>query len=381
MILNDNEASENDKFVALEMIKNANISSAGVLPMCQDTGTAIVLGYKGENIFTGVDDSKLISQGIYDTYQTKNLRYSQVAPLSMFDEVNTNNNLPAQIEIYSATGNEYKFAFIQKGGGSANKSFLYQKTKSVLNPESLRSFLYEAIINIGTSACPPYHLAIVIGGMSAEFNMKTLKLASIRYLDKLPKKGDNIRKKGEDIKKNKVAFNKGKKIRTVDLTQLSSLGLKKIKEPFLKEISEIINPKKADAIVRNNLPPSQLNFTSDDYTEMCWHTPTARLYIGRPMLTSGQDVKYPDWVMNALGGIPETINPMIFTASKTIALSFLKILKNPKILKDAKKEFKKRTGGGINGKHWLPPLCDYKPPFEHRWPEYFYTKNKKKWNI
>ena len=156
-----------------------------------------------------------------------------------------------------------------------------------------------------------------------------------------------------------------------------NLGLKKIKEPFLKEISEIINPKKADAIVRNNLPPSQLNFTSDDYTEMCWHTPTARLYIGRPMLTSGQDVKYPDWVMNALGGIPETINPMIFTASKTIALSFLKILKNPKILKDAKKEFKKRTGGGINGKHWLPPLCDYKPPFEHRWPEYFYTKNKK----
>ena len=189
-ILIDKEASENDKFVALEMIKNANISAAGVLPMCQDTGTAIVLGYKGENIFTGQDDAKLISEGIYNTYQTKNLRYSQVAPIDMFNEVNTNNNLPAQIEIYSSTGSEYKFAFVQKGGGSANKSFLYQKTKSVLNRDALKSFLHEAIINIGTSACPPYHLAIVIGGMSAEFTMKTLKLASIRYLDTLPSKGN-----------------------------------------------------------------------------------------------------------------------------------------------------------------------------------------------
>ena len=189
-ILIDKEASENDKFVALEMIKNANISAAGVLPMCQDTGTAIVLGYKGENIFTGQDDAKLISEGIYNTYQTKNLRYSQVAPIDMFNEVNTNNNLPAQIEIYSSTGSEYKFAFVQKGGGSANKSFLYQKTKSILNHDALKSFLHEAIINIGTSACPPYHLAIVIGGMSAEFTMKTLKLASIRYLDTLPSKGN-----------------------------------------------------------------------------------------------------------------------------------------------------------------------------------------------
>ena len=189
-ILIDKEASENDKFVALEMIKNANISAAGVLPMCQDTGTAIVLGYKGENIFTGQDDTKLISEGIYNTYQTKNLRYSQVAPIDMFNEVNTNNNLPAQVEIYSSTGSEYKFAFVQKGGGSANKSFLYQKTKSVLNHDALKSFLHEAIINIGTSACPPYHLAVVIGGMSAEFTMKTLKLASIRYLDTLPSKGN-----------------------------------------------------------------------------------------------------------------------------------------------------------------------------------------------
>ena len=189
-ILIDKEASENDKFVALEMIKNANISAAGILPMCQDTGTAIVLGYKGENILTGQDDAKLISEGIYNTYQTKNLRYSQVAPIDMFNEVNTNNNLPAQVEIYSSTGSEYKFAFVQKGGGSANKSFLYQKTKSVLNHDALKSFLHEAIINIGTSACPPYHLAVVIGGMSAEFTMKTLKLASIRYLDTLPSKGN-----------------------------------------------------------------------------------------------------------------------------------------------------------------------------------------------
>ena len=198
-ILSDKEASDNDKFVALEMIKNANIAAAGILPMCQDTGTAIVLGYKGENIFTGQDDTQLISEGIYNTYQTKNLRYSQVAPINMFQEVNTNNNLPAQIEIYSSTGSEYKLVFIQKGGGSANKSFLFQKTKSVLNQETLKSFLHEAIINIGTSACPPYHLAIVIGGMSAEFTMKTLKLASIRYLDTLPKNGDENGQAYRDI--------------------------------------------------------------------------------------------------------------------------------------------------------------------------------------
>ena len=198
-ILRDKEASENDKFVALEMLKNANISSAGILPMCQDTGTAIVLGYKGDNVFTGEDDAKLISEGVYKTYQTKNLRYSQLAPISMFEEVNTNNNLPAQIEIYSSIGKEYKFAFIQKGGGSANKSFLFQKTKSILNPSSLKEFLYEAIINIGTSACPPYHLALVIGGMSAEFTMKTLKLASIRYLDNLPTNGNKNGRAWRDV--------------------------------------------------------------------------------------------------------------------------------------------------------------------------------------
>ena len=189
-IIEDKEASENDHFVALELLKNANIASAGILPMCQDTGTAIVLGYKGDAVYTGSDDSEFISRGIYKTYQTKNLRYSQLAPLSMFEEVNTKTNLPAQIEIYSNIDQEYKFAFIQKGGGSANKSFLFQKTKSVLNPKSLKEFLYETIVSLGTSACPPYHLAIVIGGTSAEFNMKTVKLASIRYLDNLPFKGD-----------------------------------------------------------------------------------------------------------------------------------------------------------------------------------------------
>ena len=188
-ILQDSEASANDKYVALEMLKNANISSAGILPMCQDTGTAIVLGYKGEMVITGDDDAKFISKGIFNTYQSRNLRFSQLSATSMFEEQNTNTNLPAQVEIYSSSGSEYKFAFIQKGGGSANKSFLFQKTKSILNPQSLEKFLYEAIINIGTSACPPYHLAIVIGGTSAEYTMKTVKLASIRYLDNLPKKG------------------------------------------------------------------------------------------------------------------------------------------------------------------------------------------------
>ena len=190
-IIDDHQASNNDRFVALEMIKNANISSAGILPMCQDTGTAIVSAYKGEEVFTFSDDSKLISHGIFKTYQSKNLRFSQLAPLTMFDEINTNTNLPAQIELYSTPGNEYKFTFIQKGGGSANKSFLYQKTKSILNESSLKEFLYESIINIGTSACPPYHLAIVIGGTSVEYTMKTVKLASIRYLDNLPTKGNS----------------------------------------------------------------------------------------------------------------------------------------------------------------------------------------------
>jgi len=189
-ILDDPEASDNDRFVALELLMNANIAAAHELPGCQDTGTAIVMGHKGENVVTGADDAEAISHGIFDAYQTKNLRYSQLAPLDMYTEKNTGTNLPAQIEIYAEPGDAYELLFIAKGGGSANKSFLYQQTKALLNPASLLAFLEENIKTIGTSACPPYHLAVVIGGTSAEFTLKTVKLASTHYLDTLPTTGD-----------------------------------------------------------------------------------------------------------------------------------------------------------------------------------------------
>ena len=189
-ILDDPEASDNDRFVALEMLKNAVVSSEMVLPSCQDTGTAIVHGHKGENVFTGADDAEWLSHGVYDTYTGTNLRYSQMAPLSMFEERNTGSNLPAQIEIESASGDEYELLFVTKGGGSANKTFLFQKTKAVLNPESLEEFVDEAIRTLGTAACPPYHLAIVVGGTSAELNLKTVKLASTKYFDALPTTGN-----------------------------------------------------------------------------------------------------------------------------------------------------------------------------------------------
>lgn len=188
-ILDDDEASPNDKFVALELLKNANIASSGVLPMCQDTGTAIVMGKKGENVWTGGSDESAISEGILNAYNNNNLRYSQTSPLSMFEEVNTRTNLPAQFDLYAVPGNAYKFMFMAKGGGSANKSYLFQETKALLNPERLMSFLDEKIRSLGTAACPPYHLAIVIGGTSAELTMKTAKLASARYLDGLPTYG------------------------------------------------------------------------------------------------------------------------------------------------------------------------------------------------
>ena len=191
-ILDDSEASSNDKFIALEMLKNAVISADKVLPMCQDTGTAIVIGKKGENVLSGGSDHEAISEGIFNTYQTHNLRFSQLAPLSMFEEKNTANNLPAQIDIYASEGNEYNLTFVQKGGGSANKTFLYQKSKAVLNKIELKKFLKEAILSLGTSACPPYHLAIVIGGTSAEYNLNTVKKASIRDLDNLPNSGSEL---------------------------------------------------------------------------------------------------------------------------------------------------------------------------------------------
>jgi fumarate hydratase, class I len=188
-ILEDPEATENDRFVAYDLLKNANIAAGGVLPMCQDTGTAIVMAKKGRRVWTEGGDYAAMAKGIMDAYEHKNLRYSQLAPLKMFDEKNTRNNLPAQIDIYEEGTDEYKFLFMAKGGGSANKTYLYQGTPSLLTHDRLVEFLKEKILTLGTSACPPYHLSIVVGGTSAEMNLKTVKLASARYLDELPTEG------------------------------------------------------------------------------------------------------------------------------------------------------------------------------------------------
>ncbi|MFM7409591.1 MAG: fumarate hydratase, partial [Actinomycetota bacterium] len=188
-ILDDPEASDNDRFVALDLLKNASIAAGGILPMCQDTGTAIVKGKKGQFVFTGGGDEEAIAKGVYDTYLTSNLRYSQMAALNMYDEVNTGNNLPAEIKVAAVDGNEYKFLFMAKGGGSANKSYLFQETKALLNEKTLLPWLFDKMKTLGTAACPPYHLAVVIGGTSAELAVETAKLASARYLDALPTTG------------------------------------------------------------------------------------------------------------------------------------------------------------------------------------------------
>lgn len=188
-ILEDPEASENDRFVAKTLIENSATAIKGILPTCQDTGTAIVMGKKGQKIWTNCDDEKALSEGIYQTYNQENLRFSQMAPLDMFQEVNTKSNLPAQIDLYADSGSEYKFLFMAKGGGSANKTSLFQQTKSLLNPASLENFVKEKIKSLGTAACPPYHLALVIGGTSADLNMKLVKLASAGYLDGIPTEG------------------------------------------------------------------------------------------------------------------------------------------------------------------------------------------------
>ena len=198
-ILDDPEATDNDRFVAYMMLRNTVISSKEDLPWCQDTGTAIVIGRKGENVRTGGKDAEYLSKGIFETFKEKNLRYSQVVPYSIFNEKNTGSNLPAQIDIYSTEGNSYKFLFITKGGGSANKSFLYQQTKSLLNEESLIKFVKEKIKDLGTSACPPYHLALVIGGTSAEATLKAVKEASAGYLDELPVTGNDAGRAFRDI--------------------------------------------------------------------------------------------------------------------------------------------------------------------------------------
>lgn len=191
-ILSDPEASDNDKFVALTFLRNSEISAKGILPFCQDTGTAIIMGHKGQQVWTGANDAEYLSRGVYNTYIENNLRYSQNAPLNMYDEVNTGTNLPAQIDLYAEEGDEYEFLFVAKGGGSANKTYLYQETKALLNPKTLEKFLVEKMKSLGTAACPPYHIAFVIGGTSAEANLKTVKLASTKYYDELPTQGNEL---------------------------------------------------------------------------------------------------------------------------------------------------------------------------------------------
>ena len=198
-VVDDPASSGNDKFVAMELLRNANIAAGRVLPGCQDTGTAIVMAHKGERVLTGGDDVCALSHGVFDAYQQRNLRYSQLAPLDMYTEKNTGSNLPAQVEIYAEPGDEYELLFIAKGGGSANKTFLYQETKALLNPSSLLAFVEAQLKTIGTSACPPYHLALVIGGTSAEFTLKTVKLASTRYLDRLPTSGNALGRAFRDL--------------------------------------------------------------------------------------------------------------------------------------------------------------------------------------
>ena len=202
-ILNDPEASENDKYVAITMLRNAEISAKGILPFCQDTGTATIYAKKGNLIYTDGNDEEALSKGIYDVYTQENLRYSQNAPLNMYDEVNTGTNLPAQIDLMASKGNEYEFLFVAKGGGSANKTFLYQETKAILNPDTLEKFLIEKMQTLGTAACPPYHLAFVIGGTSADACMKTVKLASTKYYDNLPTTGNELGRAFRDVEMEK----------------------------------------------------------------------------------------------------------------------------------------------------------------------------------
>ena len=206
-ILDDDQASENDKYVALTMLRNAEISSKGQLPFCQDTGTATIFAKKGQQIWTGGGDEEALSKGVYNTYTTDNLRYSQTIPLDMFKEKNSGTNLPAQIDLHATDGDEYNFLFVAKGGGSANKTALYQQTKALLNPEKLENFLVEKLKSLGTAACPPYHVAFVIGGTSAEANLKTVKLASTKYLDKLPTEGNEHGRAFRDTELEKKILN------------------------------------------------------------------------------------------------------------------------------------------------------------------------------
>lgn len=211
-ILDDEEASQNDRMVALMLLKNATIASHGILPACQDTGTATIIGKKGQCVWTGCDDAEFLTKGIYNTYTKENLRYSQTAPLNMYDEVNTKTNLPAQIDLYATEGDEYKFLFVSKGGGSANKTFLYQETKALLNPDRLVEFCVEKMKSLGTAACPPYHLGFVIGGTSAENNLKAVKMATTRYYDALPTSGNEHGRAFRDLELEKVLLQKAREV-------------------------------------------------------------------------------------------------------------------------------------------------------------------------
>ncbi len=235
-IYDDPEASANDRFVALELLKNANIAAGFVLPSCQDTGTAIVLGKKGQNVFTGGNDEIALAQGVFKTFQSSHLRYSQLAPLSLFQEVNTGSNLPAQIEITACPGGEYHFLFIAKGGGSANKTFLFQETKALLNPKSLKEFLAQKIKLLGTSACPPYHLAVVVGGLSAEHCLKVAKLASTGELDHLPGQGNALGRGFRDQEFEQEVF---------QLTQSSGIGAQFGGKYFCHDVRVIRLPRHA----------------------------------------------------------------------------------------------------------------------------------------
>ena len=202
-ILNDPEASENDKYVALQFLRNSDIAAKGILPTCQDTGTAIIMGKKGQRVWTGGGDEAALAQGVYNTYIQDNLRYSQNAPLDMYKEVNTGTNLPAQIDLYATDGDEYKFLCIAKGGGSANKTYLYQETKALITPAKLKNYLVEKMRTLGTAACPPYHIAFVIGGTSAEATLKTVKLASTKYYDGLPTEGNEHGQAFRDVQRSR----------------------------------------------------------------------------------------------------------------------------------------------------------------------------------
>ena len=235
-ILDDPEATDNDRFVAYNLLQNASVAIEGELPSCQDTGTAIVMAKKGENVYTGADDAEWLSKGIFNTYEKKNLRYSQIVPISMFEEKNSGSNLPAQIDIYAKKGSSYEFLFLAKGGGSANKTFLYQKTKSLLNEKGMEEFIREKIKDLGTSACPPYHLALVIGGTSAEANLATVKKASAGYFDELPTSGNMAGQAFRDLEWEK---------RVQEICQESAIGAQFGGKYFTHDVRVIRLPRHA----------------------------------------------------------------------------------------------------------------------------------------